>query len=397
MRFRNFMFFTFILFCVSLFAQEKSIAENDWNSVVDYSNTKVTLVYIDNLLKTSKQTEDEISYFNNTLKLKLSESSLENPISFDSLSVLMNPKFERTFKNLSFKINSVKNEPNDIDSLFNLIKTVLVEVKKEELYDSEALMKLREEVHQFTISQSSEVTEDIVPSVVINQARTSDRGNSIFSLSNIIILTLFILWMVFLFRSIKKGKKIRKLGNKIENLKKSQSNNTYADINSNKIKRLEREKTELLKENMLLQNKIKENHKSDSQRNASDNTVTWQKLDQPKLNNLSKPKNFYSGKPNSNREFNQITQEAEDQETVFKFTYTDNTQTTAEFEVVIVSEFMKRQIINAPDDFLYRVCNNVNSNQEFQRDIITERKGKAVFSNGVWIVDENDQALIKFQ
>jgi len=120
-------------------------------------------------------------------------------------------------------------------------------------------------------------------------------------------------------------------------------------------------------------------------------------LGPPNSQKTIKLKEFFAGKPTPDRRFVEVTDKVIEQETVFKFNYSDESESTASFEVILASDFMKKEITNAPDDYLYRVCNNANSNQDFRREIITERKGIAHFRDGYWVVDELEKALIKFQ
>lgn len=104
---------------------------------------------------------------------------------------------------------------------------------------------------------------------------------------------------------------------------------------------------------------------------------------------------LYAGKPTQNGEFLNIHTSINETESVFKLTVKNEIQ--AEFEVIIPSKIMEKYITNAPSDFLYRVCNHVNSNRDFTKEIITLKKGIAELVDEKWIVKEENKALIKFQ
>lgn len=381
------------LFLSFLHGQSNPISDEKWSAMVDHTNANVTKNYIESVSLTKK---DSLYYLDN-LKVRLNESSINSPLPFDSLEIYLKQEFERTFEKVSFKINEVKTKEKDLDTLFVAIGTILKGVKDEQLIDSQPLALLRTDIEGY-INPTVEENVENISNVNAKSEVIPKRGESIFTLSNAAIVFLFALLIFFIVRSINKGKKIRKLEASIEKKREELVTAKSIDIPKlkNEINSLNEEKASL--ENKLKKVKYNSNHNFNSSspstnlENETEKTKVWET---PK----SKPvlTSFYAGKSNLDRIFVKTTQEVLDQETVFKFTYIDSTKTSAEFEVVLVSDFMKRQIINSPDDFLYRVCNNANSNQEFQRDINTERKGLARLINGEWVVNEADKALIKFQ
>lgn len=394
---KNLFFIFFWLSIGSLFGQNPILQEN-WDAIVDHTNATVTSCYIEKLHISKKLNKEESEYYLNTLKKRLNNSSINSPIAFDSLEIYLNHKFKLTFENVSFKINEIKQGPRELDTLFGLMETIFIDVKQDSLIKSESISNLRTEINEYLHSQVIQDTQDVNSLKVLDEKPIEERGESILNLSNIIIAILVILIIFFIINSIKTGRKIQGLNNdKIKlkmSLKHKESQIDGIDGYESKIRKLERKISSLENELLASKNNLKQNFDITSNENQATNTITWEN---PELDPKHIPTSFYAGKPNPNKAFTQTTKEIEEQETVFKFTYCDDSKTTAEFEVVLASDFMKRQIINSPDDFLYRVCNNANSNHEFQREIKTERKGLARLVNGDWVVDENGKAFIKFQ
>lgn len=394
------MFLTSTLIMNIIFAQENDISDEQWKKIVDYANTKVTLTYIDSLHNATKLNQLETENYENILKPQLINNSLSSPISFESLKILMTDHFGQTLKNLSAKIDNLKYGSRDLDSLFSSIESAFKAVKMEKLDNSSPINNLRSEIIEFTNKEKIEVVSPInnkeTPSVNLNQ----DKSDSILTIPNIIILLLIIVLSFFIFLSINKHKEIEKLKNKIKNPKNHSNNKTYNNLREDQLNR------KYLSQITNLENKIaklKTELKEAKQLNYSFLNPTVhtpseiiEQVTITDTKSFPESSNFYAGKPTPEREFISVNDHIKEQETIFKFTIMDSRHTKASFEVIIVNDFMMRQIINSPDDFLYRVCNNVNSNQDFRKEIITERKGIAHFKNGIWVVDENDKALIKF-
>ncbi|SDH29738.1 V-type ATP synthase subunit I domain-containing protein [Winogradskyella thalassocola] len=390
---KNLIVLIFSSLClVALHGQSKPISDEQWITIVDHTNAIVTKSYIEKLKLNEKESLD----YSDNLKVRLNKSSLNYPLPFDSLEILLKQEFKKTLEKVSFKINETKSKEKDLDTLFNSIGIILKDVKEEKLIDSEPLSILHKDIDRFInpkVDENVEKNANVTAKIEV----IPTRGKSIFTLSNAVIVFLLALLIIFIIRSINKGKKIREL----EALRKEERNvnKTY----SLEIPKLNNEISSLRKEITRLKNELKKvkYNSNDNFNSSPPSSYSENETENIKEWDTSIPKpvltSFYAGKSNPNRIFVKTTQEILDQETIFKFTYIDSTKTSAEFEVVLVNDFMMRQIINSPDDFLYRVCNNANSNQDFQRTIITERKGIARLVNGEWVVSESDKALIKFQ
>ena len=390
---------TSVLFINILFAQENSISKEKWNTIVDYTNAKVTLAYIDDLHEKSNPSKEDNVYYNNILRPQLSNASIESSISFDSMSILMKPHFEKTLNNLSFKINEIRNEPRDLETLFSSIEAALKTVKRDNLDNSKTIIHLRSEIMDFTkFTNLTDVQQSPVASAVLDEPEEirSERGNSLFTLTNLIKFVLFIVFIFFVFLSINKHKMIENLEEDKKELKKEltwyKANNHEISAYQSQIKKL---KETISNQEQQLTKINATDSQGDMPAGNDLRRVNTIPLETPKSMPISK--SFYCGKPTPNRTFERPTNDIIEQETIFKFTYAEQNMAIANFEVLIVSDFMKRQMINSPDDFLYRMCNNANSNQDFTKEIITERQGVAHLKDGIWIVDENDKALIRFQ
>tara|TARA_R110000744_G_scaffold274204_1_gene387359 strand:+ start:35 stop:667 length:633 start_codon:yes stop_codon:yes gene_type:complete len=108
------------------------------------------------------------------------------------------------------------------------------------------------------------------------------------------------------------------------------------------------------------------------------------------------PKVFYSGKPTTEGKFSPVSSSPLSGQTIYKL-FVNEDGLTADFEIELVDQFITREVTNAPDEYLYRVCNQENSNKDFSREIITTKKGLAVLIDGNWVVKEANKATIKFQ
>lgn len=105
---------------------------------------------------------------------------------------------------------------------------------------------------------------------------------------------------------------------------------------------------------------------------------------------------FFGSKTSDEREFLDITSELEQNKSIFKLVKTKSNPNFAEFEVILESDYIKRNVSNAPDHYLYKVCRPENSNQNFNKGIETVKKGIATYVEGKWIVKDGNLAIIKF-
>lgn len=394
MRYLISLILTCLLFSNSIWAQESEIPQEKWNAIVDYTNAKVTLAYIESYHKTNKPNKEDNIYFEDTLKPILTENHIESPTSFNTLRTQMAPHFQKTFNNLTSTIEGAKKKSRVLDTLYNTLQAGLKKVQKEEIYNSHSIQILKSEINEFLKDIPNEKILQIDDS---NWNPTETRSKTkLFTLSNIIMGVLILLLVILIIMVIAQDKTIKSQKNKLERVQKGPQSNElntspnpqFNERSESRFKELERKLRQAEEDNKILVGRLKRETEPD---------VISQEIDLGPPNPLPISTTFYSGKPTPDRKFLEVTDKIRDQETIFKFTFTDSSRTKASFEVILASDFMKRQITNAPDDFLYRVCNNTNTNQDFRREIITERKGIAHLRNDVWAVDEDDKALIRFQ
>ncbi len=389
-----FLILTFGLFFNSLKAQEDNISKEKWEAIVDYANAKVTLIYIDALFQSGQLKKKDSDYYLDTLKPELSKSSLLKPFNLPLLFDLLSPEFDDTYNNLSDKINGLKYDSKNLNTLNLKLKEVLGDVRKRDLYDSEAIKSLQLEIKSYAQKKPQEIQS--INSVPNEDPNKSEMNSSFFTISNFIIAILTLLIFGLLFMNNNKDRKIHEQKSRIKTLENNLNYERSVGNGSQNTSNKDRKRIIELEEELRKIKDIKVAPKKNQSTSKSE-------LEKPMVVDFGKPKSpaspkvFYAGKPTPEGKFLETTESIKDQETVYKFTYDDSNRNKAIFEVILASEFMKRQIPNSPDDFLYRVCNNVNSNQDFRQDIITERKGIAHLKDGVWVVEDSEKALIKFQ
>lgn len=197
-----------------------------------------------------------------------------------------------------------------------------------------------------------------------------------------IFFFLLTLYLIFLLQKMIKNKKVSDRLHK-RNEKDQNWNNSNVNKLNNEIKYLQ-----------------KQNQKLKERKEGSLPVVERKSepIDLPiNKSEIKQHSHFYAGKPTENKMFTDIRNEPDPNSTIFKLSYLENNPEKAEFEVLLVDDFMTKNITNLPDDYLFRVCYHENSNHDFRREIITTKKGVAERIDGKWIVRENNKATIKFQ
>jgi hypothetical protein len=110
----------------------------------------------------------------------------------------------------------------------------------------------------------------------------------------------------------------------------------------------------------------------------------------------SSPVILYTEKANENKIFTSISDQKNEHRSVFKLILNDANSEKAAFEIVD-TDFILKMAANSPDTYLYPVCKPENSNQNYNGEIITTKRGVAHKVDGKWKVNEEDKATIKFQ
>ena len=381
---------------------ETEIQNNvDWDNIVDYVNSKITLYYIsEQINKGSIKSEEEKADFEK-FKTELAQSDISNIITFNHLKELLNTNYGLTFSKLNVPINDLKNKQDwNTESLLNEVTKILAE-RQSNIHNSDEFNNLKDSINSFVNKEEVQVIpqakEENEPSNL--PVRREFIGHTtllilafLFLLSTIFLL---VIWLHVRSENHKNRQIIKDKEIKILELERKIKNPT-ANTTPNEIR----------KRRTLNENSRPEIRKNQNYQNNQNNpkTIPIEENKSPEISlsvETKEPENriehLYAGKPTGNRILKEISTQSDPQQTIFKLNILPYNNEVAEFEVFHVSNFMTRSITNAPDDYLYRVCNHENTNQEFRKEILTVKKGIANLIDGEWIVNEENKATIKFQ
>lgn len=391
------------LIASNLFSQGKSdndieeISQEEWNDIVDYVNAEVTVMYMleyrfqRNKIKEKERIGLDDMYF------ELTNNSIENPISFDMLNSTISEGWGNTLTNLSSPIDSLKSlSPRKLESLFDNVASILV-YRKSNVFQNSRFDDLRSLLNKSFISKND------VP-VKNNEELKNANRPSVTTTSIENKKSFWDLWMIptllFLITSIILFVKWRKTIKKHNGLVKQHEHES--EISKNTINGLNHELNDLKRKNATIKAKPTQRSYDNTYRKPEQqkNIV----IDEPKapeieLIPIEKPKVqkiLYAGKPTTDSKFSPVSSSPLSGQTIYKL-YVHEDGLSADFEIELVDQFITREVTNAPDEYLYRVCNQENSNKEFSREIVTTKKGLTSFINGDWIVKEENKAIIKFQ
>mgnify|MGYP003640056902 FL=1 len=389
------------LIASNLFSQDKSvndieeISQEEWNSIVDYVNAEVTGISMrDFKNKTKSLGEEDENDFQEFMK-SLKTNNSEEPIPFLVISTQLKENWGVTFKNISTPIETFKRfSPKIFDSLFFKIEH-LESFKNLKLIESSEYADLKKEFLPIQqpeiIVQKIERQEPEQPVVVKNSNIQRNEKRSSYNywmiptlLFLISTIALFVMW--------------RKERNKYNNLM-GRMENGYAK-RDNAIISL---KTEL-RNSKIRNERLESNQKPFVEKQSKPIQARTVFVDEPKAPEIelipvekSKvPQILYSGKPTTDSKFFPVSSSPLSGQTIYKLNVQED-GLTADFEIELVDQFITREVTNAPDEYLYRVCNQENSNKDFSREIITTKKGLAILIDGNWVVKEANKATIKFQ
>ena len=391
------------LIASNLFSQGKSdndieeISQEEWNSIVDYVNAEITGISMrDFKNKTKSLGEEDENDFQEFMK-SLKTNNSEEPIPFSVISTQLEKNWRVTFKNISTPIETFKRfSPKIFDSLFFKIEH-LESFKNLKLIESLEYADLKKEflpIQQPEIIVQKIERQEPEQAVVLensNIQRTEKRSSYnywmiptlLFLISTI---ALFVIW--------------RKERNKYNNLM-GRMENGYAkrdNVISSLNKNITSSNSEINRLNYELEKtkKVKLTNQSDERKRFNEvekKSPTIEVVMEPVV---KAPKVFYSGKPTTEGKFSPVSSSPLSGQTIYKL-FVNEDGLTADFEIELVDQFITREVTNAPDEYLYRVCNQENSNKVFSREIITTKKGLAVLIDGNWVVKEANKATIKFQ
>lgn len=186
--------------------------------------------------------------------------------------------------------------------------------------------------------------------------------NESFLFWKVLIVLLLILVAVMIFRLIKHIKKSESMFEKIKGridrrVKSDELNSRLKDFHT-KLKKDESSKT---KE----EDKVKSEPQIEKN-NSEEDEVSEPIVLNPETPTVKQCNYFYAGIPTPEGEFRSISDEIDENETIFKLTFKNEERTQAEFEVS-PTNYLLNMIVNMPDDYLFRVCTPKNSNQEFKK------------------------------
>lgn len=374
----------------------------DWDNMVDYINSKITLFYIqEQIKKDNVLSKVELENFK-TFESELDQSNLKNVISFNRLKELLSTNYDLTFKKLNVPINNLKNrEYSDFDSLFNDVSNILIE-RSSAVQQSDHFHELKDSINTYIFDQQTK--EKNLASISTEEKGNPDIDrNSYISYSTLLVLAVLFFFSTLVFiigwlhvRSENKSKKlkIKSLESALETKERelTQLKTIKTTLESTSRDRFKPVKSEDIRAGND-QNNLKKQNDNIIEEKKSPEIVLPVQAKEPE----NKIEQLYAGKPTENRTLKDITPQSDPQQTIFKLNILPDNNELAEFEVFHVSDFMTRSITNAPDDYLYRVCNHENTNQEFRKEILTVKKGTANLIDGEWIVKEENKATIKFQ
>lgn len=383
---------------------QNSLNSDQWKKIVDYSNAEVTRFYIDFLIKNKELSEREISQYNSNIIVSLTNQNIDNPVSIDKLSSLLESNFNRTLNKVSVKIENLKEVNNKSSQfLFNSIKIILDSVKAPSVYESENFRNLQTNVdrhiEKLNFSNDNSEADDFDEESLNKSWYEKDSFPFVFLMLSI-VFCLFSVGLILFRKTKNNNSQSMSTNTKTDNIQVvSNINPSRKKFNDEEVvsnnRTIEKLKTQLINlEEEFRKYKLANGSKS----SISDKYTEKKNPDKPSILSSSEEKNvLFAGKPSAEKILKDISTHSDPQQTIFKLNVLPDNNEVAEFEVFHVSDFMTRSITNAPDDYLYRVCNHENTNQEFRKEILTVKKGKANLINGEWIVKEENKATIKFQ
>jgi hypothetical protein len=373
----------------------KAYIQNEWKMTVDYVNSKILLLYMEEI-KAQRDLDDQEKSSNDELKKVNIKNNIENPIDFKTISTILSKAWPTTIKNIADPINSFKNlNKKDPIVLFFKVDSLL-SARSSEISLGNDFLKLKEEV--VAINTNPEVGEiqqkiAVVSNNRVAKSRTIERPISSTSWLKYLTIPIFLFMLSTLFFGLKYNSVRKDL--KVQKKKYSILENDYVQ-NDNQLTQKQNEIDKLNNhiryQSNTLQVTSNQNIKSEPFVEERPTEVSFL-IEEPKKS----PTTLYAGKPTVDLLLTNISNEPVNNTTIFKLVINANNELLAEFEVILIDNFMTRNITNQPDDYLYRVCNNENFNKEFKREIITTKKGKAELIDGNWTVKEENKATIKFQ
>ncbi|MCB7481624.1 hypothetical protein [Christiangramia sediminis] len=433
MSFKRIFVFSFLLlaFFSSGQSQEsgRQYSEEDenkiWYRVIDYLAAELTYEYILEFEEKKPLNEEEKASFDN-YREQLANSTIDRPFAPNSLKEFMNKSFTRTYSNLTQEIYGFKKlESKTAAELFQKTDSLLVAVKSN-LKGSNVYDKIKYNV--YSELEKNEAKPDpipLTPDVVSNNVSNSESFLPEWffkALSAILFLTS--MFFFFLYKNFRN--EARELKNRPEQSSTPVKQSSRGEHNYNRkwnngndfltkpqpstrseksekkpgddtYSRERLNKNPSTKTQGMSDSKLQAKEKESLVEAAGSNDVkseTHGPMNKEVTYDHSFDNFLYAGKPTNDGWFKDAERLKGDNH-IYELSLSNDSE--AEFSLLELSKYMETEVINSPDDYLYRVCINENSNQEYRNEIITTKRGIAHKVDGKWKVNEEDKATIKFQ
>lgn len=394
-----------VALCFNLISQENERFTNEsndeWAKIFDYLAAEFTYEYIQELEINNQLNAEEKDNFDQ-FREKLANNDIERPIAPDSLKSYMNGSFQVTYKRLTKKVYALNNlDQKSVEHVFIKIDSILKEIKSDirntPVYE-EIRAKVNSQIESFKFDNSRRELASINKGEIEEgSGQGNDVGNVLF-----IILSgiLFFSSILLLFAWLHTRKELRKLKKDQEENSLAKNNHTKQWSYNNTTKKSEPRLSTESRGNCpkLDDSNSKNAHKAtpsiekkvpeEISSKASSTSVNTNK------SNQNKPSVLYAGKPTNEGYFLNVD-EAQNDNHIYKLKPINDHE--VEFNLIELGDYMQTEVINAPDEYLYRVCINENSNQNFSGEIITTKRGIAHKVDGKWKVNEENKATIKFK
>lgn len=402
---KDFCTYLFIgfLFCNILFAQESSnslkleqISEEKWENIVDYLNAEISMLTLKAYKDGSTLSKIEDAGLNKLSSL-LDENTIEQPVPFSDLEKVLDSSWPKTLENINKPIDSIKKiTPRVLDSLFIRTESILM-FRKSKIGQGLEYKELKNQIIQNQYPQKTKVIDNVpeakLPIKDVNEGVRIVEKKSFYNYWMIPSFILLISTLIFYTKWRNRNEKYEELkSSKLQFEKRSSIDiETLEKQISHLKKQIDNKKSDQVEKKLVPTPIIKnesttffdEEHKS-----PEVELVVPESAKQPKV--------LYAGKPTIENRFTNLSNTPISNQTIFKLTLHEG-GLQADFEIDLVDTYITRSVTNAPDEHLYRVCNQENSNKDFSREIITVKKGLAFLMDGHWTVQEDNKATIKFQ
>lgn len=365
-----------LLFFILLIGQKafSTEVENQSNSKIDDFNIKITLEY----LKTLNNSNDSLNFISLQKELKNQIVDIEQ-----FFKLLDKYNFSKTKSNLSIKIDSINKKVFKRDNYISFFR----ELEKLNL-------KSLKKIDEYYLNQRKKLAPDfksafIKSNNVVSEVQLKKKDVNLFDIKSIIILSLFILILLFFLQYQKLKKEFEKQKINFENhnnqLKLTNNNRQDSEIIIRDLKSCIVEKDKEI---------IELNRKLDQIENKQSIMLDSNNISEDNISEQKGKKIKYFKSPISDGTFRNEHQSdvIEFATTMFKFEFIKD-EKRAKFEFC-GDEKVISYAINFSEENIEKVCDYNNSINNFKSQIITIVPGVAELQGDKWIVTQ--KAKIKF-